>query len=49
MKNDVMKYIQACTTCAIAKPENHKMGLYLPLPILDKPWNSIPMDFMPGF
>ena len=34
--------------CAIAKPTNHKLGLYLPLPILDKPWHSISMDFMPS-
>ena len=46
MKNDVMEYIQACTTCVISKPTNYKLGLYLPLPILDKPWHSIYMDFM---
>ena len=46
MKNDVVEYIQACTTCAIAKPANHKLGLYLPLPIPDIPWHSISMDFM---
>ena len=46
MKNDVIEYIQTCTTCAIAKPANRKLGLYLPLPILDKPWHSISMDFM---
>ena len=49
MKNDVIEYIQACTTCAIAKPANRKLGLYLPLPILDKPWHSISMDFMSSF
>ena len=46
MKNDVMKYIQACTACAIAKPTNHKLGLYLPLPIPNKPWHLISMDLM---
>ena len=46
MKNEVIEYIEACTTCAIAKPTNRKLGLYLPLPILDKPWHSISMDFM---
>ena len=48
MKNEVIEYIQACTTCAIAKSANHKLGLYLPLPILDKLWHSISMDFMSG-
>ena len=48
MKNDVIEYIQACTPSAFAKPTNRKLGLYLPLPILDKPWHSISMDFMSG-
>ena len=39
-------HIEACTTCAIVNLTNHKFGLYLPLPILDKPWHSISMDFM---
>ena len=37
------------TNSIFAKPKNHKLGLYLPLPILDKPWHSISMDFMYGF
>ena len=37
-----------CAACAIAKPANLKLGLYLPLPIPDKPWQSISMDFMSG-
>ena len=32
----------------IAKPVNCKLGLYLLLAILDKPWHSISMDFMSG-
>ena len=48
MKNDVIEYIQACIACVVAKPANRKLGLYLPLPILDKPWHSISMDFMFG-
>ena len=41
MKNEVIEYIQASSECAIAMPTNCKLGLYLPLPILDKPWHSI--------
>lgn len=48
MKQDVISHIQACAACAIAKPTNRKLGLYLPLPIPDKPWQSISMDFMSG-
>ena len=46
MKPDVIEYIQACTTCVVAKPTNCKLGLYLPLPTPNKPWHSISMDFM---
>lgn len=46
IKNDIIAYIQACTTCAIAKPTNRKYGLYPPLSIPKKPWHLISMDFM---
>ena len=46
MKHDIILYIKSCVACAIAKPSNRKLGLYLPLPIPDKPWHSISMDFM---
>lgn len=39
MKQDIISYIQACAACAIAKPANRKLGLYLPLPIPNKPWH----------
>ena len=48
MKNEVIEYIQACTTCTIAKPTNHKLGLYLLVPIPKKHRHSISMDFMFG-
>lgn len=48
MKQDIISHIQACAACAIANPSNRKLGLYLPLPILDKPWQSVSMDFMSG-
>ena len=48
MKHDIISYIKSCVACAIAKLSNHKLGLYLPLHILDKPWHSISMDFMSG-
>ena len=46
MKNEVIEYIQACSACAIAMPTNRKLGLYLPLPIPNKPWHSVSLDFM---
>ena len=46
MKNELIEYIQECITCSIAKLGNCKLGLCLPLPIPDKPWHSISIDFM---
>lgn len=48
LRNDVISYIQACIACAIAKPANRKLGLYSPLPVPEKPWHSVSMDFMSG-
>lgn len=48
MKQDIISYIQPCAACAIAKQPNRKLGLYLPFPIPDKPWQSVSMDFMLG-
>jgi hypothetical protein len=48
LRQEVNKYIKACTTCAIAKPTIKKQGLYTPLPTLDRSWESISMDYMSG-
>jgi hypothetical protein len=42
------KYIRSCTACAISKPTIKKKGLYTPLPTLERPWESISMDYMSG-
>jgi hypothetical protein len=49
IRQDVNKYIKSFTSCAIANPSIKKKGLYNPLPIPDKPWESISMDYMSGF
>jgi hypothetical protein len=48
LRQDVNKYIRSCTACAISKPTIKKQGLYTPLPIPEKPWESISMDYMSG-
>jgi hypothetical protein len=48
LRQDVSNYIRSCTSCAISKPTIKKKGLYTPLPILKKPWESISMDHMFG-
>jgi hypothetical protein len=46
LRQDVDKYIWSYTTCVIAKPTTKKQGLYTPLPTLDRPWESISMEYM---
>ena len=43
----IKEYVSSCTTCAHAKVPRHKpFDLLKQLPILEKPWNSISMDFI---
>jgi hypothetical protein len=48
LRQDVSKYIGSCISCAIAKPTIKKQGLYTPLLIPEKSWESISMDYMSG-
>jgi hypothetical protein len=49
LREEFNKYIRSCTACAISKRVIKKQGLYTPLPIPEKPWESISMDYMSGF
>src|SRR6266481_5084494 len=43
----VKHYCKSCTTCSRVKPQWHKpYGLLKQLPVPEKPWNSILMDFI---
>jgi hypothetical protein len=49
MKSDVKKFIKECDVCQRVKAENlSPAGLLQPLPIPDRPWSSISMDFIEG-
>ena len=48
LRQEVSKYIRSCTAYAIAKSTTDKQGLYTPLPTLDRPWESILMDYISG-
>jgi hypothetical protein len=48
LRQEASKYIRSCTAYIIAKPTTKKEGLYTPLPTLDRPWESISMDYMSG-
>jgi hypothetical protein len=48
LNNDVKKFIETCTICQQAKGMTTNQGLYQPLPIPSRPWESISMDFVMG-
>ena len=48
LRRDINKYIRSFTACAIAKPSIKNKGLYTHLPTLERPWESISMDYMDG-
>jgi hypothetical protein len=49
LKKDVMRHINECVTCQQNKSEQTlPVGLLQPLPILEKKWESISMDFITG-
>ena len=50
MGEDVQAYVKSCLVCKLDKTEKKKMaGLLQPLPIPEKPWKSVSMDFISGF
>ena len=48
LPKQVEKFIRTCSLCSQSKPSNRKHGLYQPLPIPSRPWESISMDFLSG-
>jgi len=47
LRTFVKDYIQSCTSCARAKTLRHQpYGLLKQLPVPERPWNSISMDFI---
>ena len=50
MGDDVQAYVKSCLVCQLDKTKKKKMaGLLQPLPILERSWKSISMDFFTGF
>jgi hypothetical protein len=48
MNESVSRYVRGCSLCATSKPSNQKLGLYTPLLVPSRPWESISMDFVGG-
>jgi hypothetical protein len=49
MRMDIDRYTRNCHTCQHTKPSRHTpFGVLCPLPIPDRPWQDISMDFITG-
>ena len=48
MRSEVEKYVRNCKVCQYAKGRSQNTGLYKPLPIPNRPWDMISMDFVLG-
>ena len=48
MLESVSHFIKGCSSCAVSKPSNRKLGLYTPLLVPSRPWESVSMDFVGG-
>jgi hypothetical protein len=48
MRMDVKKFVYRCRICHHTKGKSQNTGLYQPLPILERPWDVVNMDFILG-
>jgi hypothetical protein len=48
MREEVKKFMKKCRFCQYAKGRQQNTGLYQPLPILERSWDAINMDFVLG-
>jgi hypothetical protein len=48
MREDVKIFMDRCRICQHSKGKRQNAGFYQPLPIPDKPWNAVSMEFILG-
>ena len=46
MRSEVEKYVKICKVCQYAKGRSQNTSLYVPLPIPDRPWDMVSMNFV---
>lgn len=47
MRDDVAEYVKTCLVCQQGKVERDRLlGLLEPLPVPQRPWESVPIDFL---
>jgi hypothetical protein len=49
MRIEVINFVNRCRICQHEKGKRQNTGLYQPLPIPERPWDAISMDFVLGF
>jgi len=48
INKDVRKFVESCRVCQLAKGRSQNTGLYTPLPVPERPWEDVSMDFVLG-
>jgi hypothetical protein len=48
MRADVKRFVDRCRICHHSKGRKQNAGFYQPLPIPERPWEAISMDFVLG-
>jgi hypothetical protein len=48
MERDIMRHVQRCKICHVAKSHGQNTGLYTPLPVATTPWEDVSLDFVVG-
>jgi hypothetical protein len=48
MRTDVKIFVDRCRICQHTKGKRQNTGLYQPLPIPERPWDAVSMDFILG-
>jgi hypothetical protein len=48
MRADVKRFVDRCRICSIRRGGDRMQGFYQPLPIPERPWDAISMDFVLG-